>query len=187
MSRSNLLRLLGPAYDSIRMRVAHTVSPAGRIPVGFLLVTAIGLGCANQSNATDRQLKEQDARLMRLSASCDRLEERLAAVEAAFRASNGRIQVPERPGASRPDLPTVKVVPEGTKAQMPPLSDRAPDNADEDNRRLLIVGEGARVEARTANETPSAAGARRTPSVNSRASKGNQGSLPAASTGGAPQ
>lgn len=124
---------------------------------------------------------------MRLSASCDRLEERLAAVEAALRASNGRAQVPERPGGSRPDLPTVKVVPEGPKSQTPSLSDRTPDNADDENRRLLIVGEGARVEARTANENPTAAGARRPSSVNSRASKGNQGSLPAASAGGAPQ
>lgn len=176
LDRSNLRRRLGPAYDPARMRLAASLS---------LIVMA--LGCASQSGATDRQVSEQEQRMKRLTANCDRLEERVSALEAVLRAQNTRSKTPAETTGSRPDLPTVTVVPDGPKAETTPATDEAPDNAEQDSRRLLIVGEGARVEARTANENAATTGTRPSSAVNSRASKRNQGTFQAASTSGAPQ
>ena len=151
-----------------------------------LSVMVMALGCANQSTAIDRQVHEQEQRIKRLSANCDRLEERVLALEAVLRTQATHAKSPAD-AASRPDLPTVKVVPDGPKAEATPTTDATADSAGEDGRRLLIVGEGARVEARAANENGVSSAARQSPAVNSRASKGNKGTLPAASTTGAPK
>ncbi len=175
-NRSNLRRPLGPAYDLGRMRLAVLLS-----------MMVMALGCASQSAATDRQMREQQEHIKRLSANCDRLEERVSVLEGALRAQDTRSKTPADAVAGRPDLPTVRVVPDGPKTEATPAPEQAPDNAGEDTRRLLIVGEGARVEARAANENAATTGARPSSAVNSRAPKRNQGTFPAASTTGAPK
>ena len=172
--RSNLLRFLGPTYDSGRMRL-----------ITFLSLAATTIGCASQSNATDRQVREQDGRIKRLSANCDRLEERVVALEAALRENAGLTAKTPGANAAMPDLPTIKVVPDGQKAEAATATERYPEDATEDTRRLVIVGEGSRVETRTALENNAPLGSRQSPQVNSRAPKRNQGTFPAASTNGA--
>ena len=153
-----------------------------RLGIGLALIM-IAQGCASQSGATDRRLHEQAELIKRLSANCDRLEERIIALEAAIRSGSGGVHRPQDTNAERPELPVVKVVPNGQKADTFSDTDMSTEGAVEDSQRLTIVGEGSRVEARTAAE--STAAARQSAPAKSRASKGNQGSFSPASTGGA--
>jgi hypothetical protein len=174
MSRSNLPRSLGPEYDHGPMRLAR-----------WLPLIVIVQACASQSNAADRQLREHEDRIKQLTVNADRQEERILALEAALRAGPGTVRPVEEAKAARPDLPVVKVLPNGQQVESsadPPI---ASEGVGEDPRRLTIVGEGSRVEARAANEPPSPA--RRSTPANSRASKGNQASSPSASTGSVSQ
>lgn len=152
-----------------------------------LAFTIVALGCASQSSNTERTLREQEERLKRMTATCDRLEERVLALEAAARKGVGNSQPNASAGPPRPDLPTVKVTPDAPEPEMLPNVDSAIGDSTSDNRRVVIVGEGSRVEARTAGEVSSSVVAKPTNKANSRASKTNQGSLPKASNGGAPQ
>ena len=174
MTRSNLPRSLGPAYDQGPMR-----------PARWLPVLVILQACASQPSASERQLREHDDRIKQLTANADRLEERMLALEAALRAGPDSVhQVQEAPSA-RPDLPAVKMQPNGQRAETPADAPVASDEAVEDSRRLTIVGEGSRVEARAANETNGPA--RRSTPANSRPAKVNQASSSPASTGGVSQ
>ena len=164
MTRSNLPRSLGPAYDQRSMR------PARWLPVLLILQA-----CASQTSASERQLRQHEERIKQLTANADRLEERMLALEAALRAGPDSVHSVQETQSARPDLPVVKVLPNGQKAE-------TSVDAIEDPRRLTIVGEGSRVEARAANET--AAPARRSTPANSRSAKGNQTSSSPASTGG---
>ena len=174
MTRSNLPRSLGPAYDHGPMR------PARWIPVIVILQA-----CASQTSASERQVRQHEERIKQLTANADRLEERMLALEAALRAGPDSVHPVEESMSARPDLPVVKVLPNGQKAETSADAPLASDGAVEDSRRLTIVGEGSRVEARAANETT--APARRSTPANSRQSKGNQASSSSASTGGVSQ
>jgi len=152
-----------------------------------LALTVLALGCASQSSNTERQLREQEQRLKRLTATCDRLEERMLALEAVTKGASESARLEANTSPARPSLPTVKVAPEGIESGPPSLSAGASDAVAEDDQRVVIVGEGSRVEARTAGESSSSVVAKPAGKANSRASKSNQGSLPKASTSGAPQ
>ena len=171
MTRSNLPRSLGPAYDQRSMR------PARWLPVLLILQA-----CASQTSASERQLRQHEERIKQLTANADRLEERMLALEAALRAGPDSVHSVQETQSARPDLPVVKVLPNGQKAETSADAPVAADAAIEDPRRLTIVGEGSRVEARAANET--AAPVRRSTPANSRSAKGNQTSSSPASTGG---
>jgi len=155
--------------------------------MSWLAPVVFALGCASQSNNTDRQLRDHQAVITRLTATCDRLQERVIALEAAAngKASGSHSESPMNP--PRPDLPTVKVTPERPDAE--PIWNNADgvDATTDDSRRVEIVGEGSRVEARAAGDNNSTAAPRPSTKGNPRASKPNQGSLPKASTSGAPQ
>lgn len=151
----------------------------------WLALLVIAQGCAGQSGATDRQIREHEERIKRLSANCDRLEERILALEAVIRSGISTDHRPPAASAERPDLPVVRVVPNGQKAESSSNAESPNEGVVEDTRRLTIVGEGSRVEARTPNENN--APVRHTVQSKSRASKGNQGTFSPASTDGAPQ
>ena len=155
--------------------------------ISCLALAILAFGCASQSSNTERQLREQEERLKRITATCDRLEERVLALEATHKSAGSRLRVDPAADSSRPELPTVKLTPDTPDADRGPNQDNAPGVIDDDSKRVVIVGEGARVEARAAGESSSSVGAKPTGKVNSRASKTNQGSLPKASTSGAPQ
>jgi hypothetical protein len=177
--RSSLLRFLGPAYDWRIMR------PKSGLPL--IAAAVVAMGCANQTGATDRQLREQEVGIKRLSANSDRLEERILALEAAMRSGRDPDRGPQDPGAARPELPVVRVVPSGQKAEDAADTEQPSEGDSDDTRRLVIVGEGSRVEARAATEKNNPSGGRQTPPANSRARKGNQGSFSPASTSGEPK
>jgi len=155
--------------------------------MSWLAPVVFALGCASQSNNTDRQLRDQQAVITRLTATTDRLQERVIALEAAAngKAAGSHSEQPMNP--PRPDLPTVKVTPDKPDAEPIWNSGDGVDAAPSDSGRVVIVGEGSRVEARAAGDTNSTEGPRPTGKANPRASKPNQGSLPKASTSGAPQ
>ncbi len=174
--RSNLPHRVGQGYDPAEMR-----------SLSCLTLVLMMLGCASETSNTARQLREQQERIKRLTTTCDRLEERVLALEAAAKGIGKGARVNAQSEASRPDLPTIKVAPDSSETGPAPSSEAAPDATADDDRRVVIVGEGSRVEARTAGESSSSVGARPTGKANSRASKANQGSLPKASNSGAPQ
>lgn len=174
--RSNLHGWFGQGYDPPEMR-----------SISCLALAILALGCASQSSNTERQLREQEERLKRLTATCDRLEERVLALESSRKTSGPYPRVNASADGSRPELPTVKLTPETPTAERDANSDASFGTSEDDTRRVVIVGEGARVEARSEGESSSLVGAKPTGKANSRASKTNQGSLPKASTSGAPQ
>jgi hypothetical protein len=178
-SRSSLPRSGGPAYDRIPMR------PASSLPLIALLIFAPG--CASQTQATEHQVRDLEARIKRISANSERMEERILALEAATQSGPSGRRDQQDVNAARPELPVVRVDPNGQKFDTASDAERPPDGATDDSRRLVIVGEGSRVEARTASETSPAAGVRSSSPVNSRASKGISGSFSPASTGSAPK
>ena len=159
-------------------------------PANSLLLIALLIlapGCASQTQATEHQVRDLEARIKRLSSSSERMEERILALEAVTQSdSRGRRDPPDG-NAARPELPVVRVDPNGQKSETAPEPERSSEGAAEDSRRLVIVGEGSRVEARTASETSPPPGVRLSSPVNSRASKGNSGSFSPASPGGAPK
>lgn len=154
--------------------------------ISCLAFTVLALGCASQSSNTERQLREQEERLKRLTATSDRLEERVSALEVAAKGAGTVVRHEVSAAPARPDLPTVMLAPEKSETEPAPNNEGASDPTTDDNRRVVIVGEGSRVEARAAGESSSLVGAKPTGKANSRASKANQGSLPKASTSGAP-
>jgi len=148
----------------------------------WLAPLVLVLGCASQSSNANRQLHEQEERLRRLTANYDRLEERVIALEATTKVKSiGKSAEP------RPELPTVRVTPDHLEAEPLPMGEGSADIPGDDNHRVVIVGEGSRVEARAAGEVTTTPVARPSGKGNPRASKANQGSLPKASTPGASQ
>jgi hypothetical protein len=174
--RSNLPHSLRPAYARAEM---HSIS--------WLALMVFALGCASQSSDADRQLREQEARIKRLTATCDRLVERVSALETVGKTGPVGSRLDTHVSSQRPDLPMVKVTPDRPEAEPTSNVEAPPDATPDDGRRVEIVGEGSRVEARTAGESTSAAPARPASKANSRASKANQGSLPKALNSGAQQ
>lgn len=156
-------------------------------PTSCFAFALMAFGCANESSSTVRQLHEQEERIKRLTATCDRLEERVLALEGAAKGVTSRARNDAEQRPIRPDLPTVKVAPDTTETGSASSNEGTPDAIADDNRRVVIVGEGSRVEARPAGESSSSVGVKPIDKANSRASKANQGSLPKASTSGAPQ
>jgi hypothetical protein len=154
-------------------------------PARWLPLFVILQACASQTSASERQLRQHEERIKQLMASADKLEERMLALEAALRAGPDSIHPVEESKSTRPELPVVKVLPNGQKAETSEVAPLGSDGALEDSRRLTIVGEGSRVEARAANEAT--APARRSTPANPRQSKGNQASSSSASTGGVSQ
>ena len=111
----------------------------------------------------------------------------MLALEAVTKGDSASARLEANTSPARPSLPTVKVAPEGIESGPPSHSAGASDAVAEDDQRVVIVGEGSRVEARTAGESSSSVVAKPAGKANSRASKSNQGTLPKASTSGAPQ
>ncbi len=151
----------------------------------WLPLIVMAQACASQTNGADRQLRQHEERIKQLTVTADRQEERILALEAALSAAPDSAHPVEEPKAARPDLPVIKVLPNGEQAEPSADAPIATEEAVEDPRRLAIVGEGSRIEARAANETP--APARHSIPANSRTSKGNQASSSPASTGGVSQ
>ncbi|MGC4069194.1 MAG: hypothetical protein QM784_32010 [Polyangiaceae bacterium] len=108
------------------------------------------VACGTQSDEQSRRLNELRERLEKFQTTTGRLEERIAALENAVRAQETRLgsstSSPTQVSAPK-DLPVVKMAPpptnEGALDELAP-----PENED---GRTLIVGEGNRVEARTAD------------------------------------
>jgi hypothetical protein len=122
-----------------------------------------------------------------LSIKSDRMEDRLQAVEVVQRSRTNSASRPPDTSTTRPDLPTVRLDPNQAGAEFRPETDRASEAASDDSRRLTIVGEGSRVEARDAGDASSGRAASPATKTNSRAPKRIQGNVPATSNGGAPQ
>jgi len=111
----------------------------------------------------------------------------VSALEMAARGAGAKDHPDADASPARPDLPTVKVAPEPAVSEPTSKSEGPPGSATDGDKRVVIVGEGSHVEARTEGEVESPVGARPSGKANSRASKPNQGSLPKASKSGAPQ
>jgi hypothetical protein len=152
--------------------------------VRWLPLIVIVQACASQPDATDRQLRQHEERIKQLTAHADSQEERILALEAALRAVPDSVHPAEQAKDARPDLPVVKVAPNGQQMESSPDAPTASEDVGDDTRRLTIVGEGSRVEARAANEPPPA---RRSSPANSRTSKGNQANSSSSSTGSVSQ
>jgi outer membrane murein-binding lipoprotein Lpp len=104
----------------------------------------LGMGCASQSDAGSRQVRELSEQVRRIQSATDRLEERLAAVENARQRDAQRPAGPVSLTTDVPELPVVKVQP----APAVSTNDLRPTTGDGDEPRPLIVGEGSRIETR---------------------------------------
>jgi hypothetical protein len=147
-----------------------------------LLMPCLALGCAGQSAAHERQAKELEVRVRQLSTRCDRLEERLVAIEAVERYRTGSATTAPNTSGERPDLPTVKAGPTDASPQGAPHDGVHADTASDDSHRLTIVGEGTRVEARESGEQRAAAPATTSNKPTTRAAKRSPSSVPSAGT-----
>ena len=124
-----------------------------------------------------------------LSTNYERFEERLAAIEALERHKAGTADsAPSNGGGStRPDLPTVKAGPNEQPTPEPSSSEpaRTGEASSDDSNRLMIVGEGSRVETRAAGDVRLPTVASPPSKTNSRAAKRNPSTVPSTSSGGA--
>lgn len=138
-----------------------------RVCVGCLAAAlSFTVGCASQNDATHKRVEELDGRVRRLQATADRLEERVAAAEAALKAGFRPNRSPlASTDIARPDLPVVQM-----ESPDPPPPPPSPPSADEEPRPL-IVGEGSRVEARSGSTVTSVANE---PSRSPAKTKGNK-------------
>lgn len=142
--------------------------------IGALAFATASLGCGARNSDTERQLKELESRLTELSQQSLALENRLRRLEIQDRGSSpARPQNTPSNNDVRPELPIVKATPNGAAEeaiepapQSPPSDPRDMDDA----KRIMIVGEGSRVETKVPGEAEPAAtsgGAKkRTRSVN---------------------
>jgi hypothetical protein len=152
-----------------------------------LLVPFSVLACASQSAEESRQMKDLAARVRQLSTNYERLEERLGAVEALERYKTGTADNAPSPSNTRPNLPTVMAGPneQPMTESAPPEPGRAAESSSDDSHRLMIVGEGSRVETRVDGDVRSTPTVASPPSKNSRAAKRNANSVSGTSSGGA--
>jgi hypothetical protein len=153
----------------------------------LLFVPVSVLACASQSAEQDRQLKDLTMRVRQLSTNYERLEERLSAVEALERYKAGTAESAPSPSSTRPDLPTVMAGP-----NEPPMTEsaslepgRAAETSSDDSHRLMIVGEGSRVETRVDGDVRTPAVAPTSSKTNSRAGKRNPSAVTSTSSSGA--
>lgn len=155
----------------------------------LLLVPFSVLACASQSAEQDRQMKDLSARVRQLSTNYERLEERLVAVEALERHKAGTAETASSPApvSTRPDLPTVKAGPnEQTMSESSsPEPGHVGETSADDPNRLMIVGEGSRVETRAAGDARTPTAASPPSKTNSRAAKRNPSTVTSTSSGGA--
>jgi len=107
-------------------------------------------GCATQTDELKQQLREAGDRQHRTEARLDRMEERVSALELAHRALSNRSKPPMESLAMPPDLPLVKMTPGKGSADI----DAADSGSDSNEPRTLIVGEGAKVESKMVNDSP---------------------------------
>gem|GEM_PF-2284960 len=127
----------------------------------LLIVPCSLTACAAQNAEHERHVKELEARVRQLTTRCERLEERLLAVETFEREGPRSSAVANATSSgnamvgigSRPDLPTVKASPHGSQGEGPNEPDVSTDANAGDSNRLVIVGEGTRVETRVAGDT----------------------------------
>jgi hypothetical protein len=112
-----------------------------------LVLSLSVVACGSQSDEQSRRLNEVRERLEKFQSTAGRLEERIAALEAAVRAQESRLAAgasPANPVRAPKDLPVVKMAPPASSDGA--LDEPAPPEGEE--QRTLIVGEGNRVEAR---------------------------------------
>jgi hypothetical protein len=153
----------------------------------LLIVPFSVLACASQSAEDARQVKDLAARVRQLSTNYERLEERLGAVEALERYKAGTADSAPSPSNTRPDLPTVMAGPNEqpmTESASPEPS-RAVETSSDDSHRLMIVGEGSRVETRVDGDVRTPTAASPPSKTNSRAAKRNPSTVTSTSSGGA--
>lgn len=90
------------------------------------MIAALAAGCGGSSDATERQLGEMRADLVKMRADHAVLADRLEALERAERAGAPRAQAaaePRRPSSSdRPDLEVVRLVPAPDADPPPPAA-----------------------------------------------------------------
>ncbi len=157
--------------------------------VALLLVPCSVTACATETAQRERQAKELEAHVRQLSTRCERLEERLVAVEAIERRRAETNASTVSGGASatsaRPDLPTVKANPNNPSAEASPEPERIADANTDDASRIAIVGEGTRVETRSAGDSRPLATPNVTAKPNSRAAKRNPSTVAGTSPSGA--
>lgn len=158
----------------------------------LLFVPCSVMACAADSAERDRQMKEFEARVRQLSTRCERLEERLVAVEAVERHranTNANVSASDASAISaRPDLPTVKATPDSPSSSSPetsPEPGRTADTNPDDSNRLMIVGEGTRVETRVAGDTHAMTTPNTAAKPNARAAKRSPSTVPDTSPSGA--
>jgi len=153
----------------------------------LLFVPFSVLACGSQSAEQDRQVKDLSARVRQLSTNYERLEERLGAVEALERYKAGTADSAPSPNGTRPDLPTVMVGPseQPMTESASPESNRAVETSSDDSHRLMIVGEGSRVETRVEGDVRAPTVAAPSSKTNSRAAKHNPSTVTSTSSGGA--
>ncbi len=154
-----------------------------------LLVPFSVLACASQSAEESRQMKDLAARVRQLSTNYERLEERLGAVEALERYKAGTADNAPSPSitSTRPDLPTVMAGPneQPMNESTSPEPSRTVEPSSDDSHRLMIVGEGSRVETRVDGDVRTPTVASPPSKTNSRAAKRNPSSVTSTSSGGA--
>lgn len=135
-------------------------------------------------------MKDLTARVRQLSTNYERLEERLGAVEALERYKAGSAEsAPSAPSPSnvRPDLPTVMAGPNDQPMTefTSPESGRGTETSADDSHRLMIVGEGSRVETRVDGDIRTPTVAPPAGKTNSRAAKRNPSTVTGTSSSGA--
>jgi hypothetical protein len=147
----------------------------------LLIVPFSVMACAAQGAERERHVKELETRVRQLSTQCERLEERLLAVEVLERhranaspsASTGVSGSPPSNIGARPDLPTVKAGPGSPNPAAAGEPERTADASADESNRLTIVGEGNRVEARVGSDIHLPAPTNASSKSNSRAAKRN--------------
>lgn len=150
-----------------------------------LIAPLLAAACAAQNSQTDRQVQELERRVKQLSAKSDRMEDRLAALELAYRAATDNTERAASATPIRPELPTVKVNPNESTPEVGHELDRARDPTADDAKRLTIVGEGSRIETRVGGDSTGPSPANSANKGNSHAPKRSPGNAPATSNSGA--
>jgi hypothetical protein len=148
-----------------------------------ILTPCLTLACAGQNAEHERQTKELEYRVRQLSTKFDRLEERLLAVEAVERYRTKPATSSPSAASERPDLPTVKAGPTDVAPDNPPQADRS--NADvpsDDSHRLMIVGEGTRIETRDSGDARALPAGGTSTKATTRAAKRSPSSVPTTGT-----
>lgn len=128
--------------------------------IGAIAFATAALGCGARNSDTERQLKELETKFAELSQQSLSLENRLRRLEIQDRGGSPAHPQSTQSNDARPELPVVRATPNGSPEEAIEPAPQAPpsDTRDmDDSKRIMIVGEGSRVETKVPGEAEPAA------------------------------